>query len=49
VKEHLESVRDFFHKIYMKNNKLVLRKQFKIPDAHQAFLEESLAEWLNWV
>jgi hypothetical protein len=37
----------FFHKIDIKDNKPVFRKQFKIPDAHGPFLEESLANWLK--
>ena len=32
-------VKDFFHKIHMKDNEPVYRKQFKIPDAHRPFLE----------
>ena len=31
----------------MKDNEPVYRKQFKIPDAHRPFLEESLADWLK--
>ncbi len=31
----------------MKDNKPVYRKQFKIPDAHQPFLEKSLSDWLK--
>jgi hypothetical protein len=40
-------VKDFFHKIYKKDNEPRFRKQFKIPDAHRPFLEESLADWLK--
>jgi hypothetical protein len=36
-KNDLGRVKDFFHKIHMKDNKLVYRKQFKIPDAHRPF------------
>ena len=46
-KNDLGRVKDFFHKIHMKDNEPVYRKQFKIPDAHRPFLEESLAEWLK--
>ena len=46
-KKDLGRVKDFFHKIYIKDNETVCRKQFKIPDAHRPFLEESLAEWLK--
>jgi hypothetical protein len=43
----LGRVNHFFHKIHLKDNEPVYRKQFKIPDAHRPFLEESLAEWLK--
>jgi hypothetical protein len=46
-KTDLDRVKNFFHKIHLKDNKSVYRKQFKIPDAHRPFLEESLAEWLK--
>jgi hypothetical protein len=46
-KSDLGRVKDFFHKIHLKDNEPVYRKQFKIPDAHRPFLEESLAEWLK--
>ena len=31
----------------MKDNEPVYRTQFKIPDAHHPFLEESLIDWLK--
>jgi hypothetical protein len=46
-KSYLGRVRNFFYKIHLKDNEPVFRKQFKIPDAHRPFLEESLAEWLK--
>ncbi len=46
-KTDLGRVRNFFHKIHLKDNEPVYRKQFKIPDAHRPFLEESLTEWLK--
>ena len=46
-KGDLGRVQNFFHKIHLKDNEPVYRKQFKIPDAHRPFLEESLAEWLK--
>ncbi len=46
-KTDLGRVKNFFHKIHMKDNEPVYRKQFKIPDAHRPFLEESLADWLK--
>jgi hypothetical protein len=33
--------------IHLKGNEPFYWKQFKIPDAHRPFLEESLAEWLK--
>jgi hypothetical protein len=46
-KSDLGRVKHFFHKIHLKDNEPVYRKQFKIPDAHRPFLEESLADWLK--
>jgi hypothetical protein len=46
-KSDLGRVINFFHKIHLKDNEPVYRKQFKIQDAHRPFLEESLAEWLK--
>jgi hypothetical protein len=41
-KTDLGRAKDFFHKIHLKDNEPVNRKQFKIPDAHRPFLEEWL-------
>jgi Reverse transcriptase (RNA-dependent DNA polymerase) len=38
---------NFKHKIYLKDDNPVCRKQFKIPEAHQAFIEATLDEWLK--
>ena len=38
---------NFKHKIHLKDNNPVYRKQFKIPEAHQNFIEQSLDEWLK--
>ena len=46
-KNNLGLVKKFFHKIHMNDNEPVYPKQFKIPDAHRPFLEESLREWLK--
>jgi hypothetical protein len=35
------------HKIHLKDNAPVYRKQFKIPEAHQSFIEQSIDEWLK--
>ncbi len=31
----------------LKDNNPVYRKQFKIPEAHQNFIEQSIEEWLK--
>ncbi len=46
-KSDLRRVKNLFHKIHLKDNEPGYRKQFKIPDAHRPFLEESLTEWLK--
>jgi hypothetical protein len=38
---------NFTHKIHLKDNNPVYRKQFKIPEAHQNFIEAMLDEWLK--
>jgi len=38
---------NFKHKVHLKDNNPVYRKQFKIPEAHQNFIEQSLEEWLK--
>ncbi len=38
---------NFKHKIHLKDNNPVYRKQFKIPEAHQNFIEQLLEEWLK--
>ena len=37
----------YTHKIHLKDNNPVYRKQFKIPEAHQDFIEQTLDEWLR--
>lgn len=37
----------FKHKIHLKDSNPVYRKQFKIPEAHQDFIEATLEEWLK--
>ena len=46
-KTDLGRVKNFFHKIHLRDNEPVYRKQFKNPNAHRPFLEESLADWLK--
>ncbi len=43
----LGRAKNFTHKIYLKDNEPVYRKQFKIPEAHQNFIEATLDEWLK--
>jgi hypothetical protein len=38
---------NFTHRIYLKDNEPVYRKQFKISEAHQSFIEATLEEWLK--
>jgi len=46
-KYDLGLAKNFKHKIHLKDNDPVYRKQFKIPEAHQNFIEQSLEEWLK--
>jgi hypothetical protein len=46
-KHDLGLASNFKHKIHLKDNNPVYRKQFKIPEAHQNFIEQSLEEWLK--
>ncbi len=43
----LGRAKDFTHKIYLKDDNPVYQKQFKIPEAHQTFIEATLDEWLK--
>jgi hypothetical protein len=43
-KSDLGRVKDFFHKIHVKDNEADYRKQLKIPDVHRPFLKELLAD-----
>ena len=43
----LGRAKDFFHKIHLKDNDPVYRKQFKIPDAHNDFISKTINEWLK--
>jgi len=46
-KMDLGRAKNFTHKIHLKDNNPVYRKQFKIPEAHQNFIEITLDEWLK--
>ena len=37
----------FFHKIHLKTDDPIYRKQFKIPDAHRQFLSDQVTDWLK--
>jgi hypothetical protein len=38
---------NFKHKLHVKDNEPVYSKQFKIPETHQSFIEQSLDDWLK--
>ncbi len=46
-KMDLGGAKNLTHKIYHKDNNPVDRKQFKIPEPHQNFIESMLEEWLK--
>jgi hypothetical protein len=46
-KNDLGRAKDFFHRIHLKDNAPVYRKQFQIPEAHTDFIENTLEEWLK--
>ncbi len=46
-KYDLSLASNFKHRIHLKNNDPVYRKQFEIAEAHQTFIEQSLDEWLK--
>jgi hypothetical protein len=46
-KYDLGLAKDFKHKIHLKMQDTVYRKQFKIPEAHHQFIEQTLDEWLK--
>jgi hypothetical protein len=40
-------VKDFTHRIHLKDNQPIFWKQFNLPEAHTQFIEQSLDEWLK--
>jgi len=46
-KSDLGMAKNFFHRIVLKDDAPVYRKQYQIPDAHNIFIEETLTEWLK--
>ncbi len=47
IKYDLGLVKNFTHKIHLKTQDPVYRKQFKIPEAHHKFIEQTLDKWLK--
>jgi hypothetical protein len=46
-KYDLGLAKNYKHKIHLKNEDPVYRKQFKIPEAHHQCIEQTLEEWLK--
>ncbi len=46
-KYNLGLAKNYKHKIHLKNEDPVYRKQFKIPEAHHQFMKQTLEEWLK--
>jgi len=46
-KYDLGLAKDFSHGIHLKDNEPIYRKQFKLPEAHNQFIEQTLDEWLK--
>jgi len=44
----LRLAKNFKHKIHLKMQDPVYQKQFKIPEAHHQFIEQTLDEWLKF-
>jgi len=46
-KYDLGLAKDFAHRIHLKDDQPIFRKQFNLPEAHTQFIEQSLDEWLK--
>jgi hypothetical protein len=46
-KYDLGLAKDFSHRIHLKDKEPIYRKQFKSPEAHNQFIEQTLDEWLK--
>jgi hypothetical protein len=46
-KYDLGLAKNYSHRKHLKNNYLAYHKQFKIPEDHQTFIEQTLEEWLK--
>jgi hypothetical protein len=46
-KYDLGLAKDFTHRIHLKDNEPIYRKQFNLPEAHNQFIDQTLDEWLK--
>jgi hypothetical protein len=46
-KYDLGLAKDFTHRIHLKDNQPIFRKQFNLPEAHTQFIKQSQNEWLK--
>jgi len=46
-KYDLGLAKDFTHRIHLKDDQPIFRKQFNLPEAHTQFTRQSLVEWLK--
>jgi hypothetical protein len=46
-KYDLGLAKDFMHRIHLKGDQPIFRKQFNLPEAHTQFIKQSLDEWLK--
>ncbi len=46
-KYDLGLAKNFTHRIHLKDDQPIFRKQFNLPEAHTQFIEQSLDEWLK--
>jgi hypothetical protein len=46
-KYDLGLAKDFIHRIHLKDNEPIYRKQFNLPEAHNQFIDQTLDEWLK--
>ena len=44
---NLGKAKSYFHKIHLKDNNSVYRKQFKMPEAHSEFIFKNIDDWLK--
>ncbi len=46
-KYNLGLAKDFSHRIHLKDHEPIYRKQFKLLEVHNQFIEQTLDEWLK--